>query len=95
MNAAGNSPRRWRPATLVYAAMVALTLVTWAIGLSGASGLGVSLLVLSLALLKGQMVGDWFIGLHPLRSIWRWVIALWLLVPGTLIAIAFILAERN
>ena len=75
--------------------MVALTLVTWAIGRAGFSGLGVSLLVLSVALLKGQMVGDWFVVLRPLRGIWRWVIALWLLIPGTLIAIAFILAYRK
>ncbi len=95
MNSADSRSSRCRPATLVYAAMIALTLVTWSIGKAGASGLGVSLLVLSLALAKGQMVGDWFIGLRPLRGIWRWVIVLWLLVPGTLIAVAFILAHRN
>ena len=95
MNTAENRSCRCRPATLVYAAMITLTLVTWAIGETGTSGLQVSLLVLGFALIKGQMVGDWFMGLRPLRGIWRWMIALWLLLLGTLITLAFFLADRS
>ena len=74
--------------------MLGLTLVTFAIGAAGLGGLTLSLSVLGLALLKGQMVGDWFMGLKTVRGPWRWVIALWLLVPGALIGVAFILAAR-
>ena len=57
-----------RPCTLVYLLLVGLTVVTWAIGRAGLSGLWVALLVLGFALLKGQLVGDWFMGLRGLRG---------------------------
>jgi len=85
-----NRQRTWiRPCTLVYLAMLGLTLVTFGIGEAGLSGLEISLAVLAVALIKGQMVGDYFMGLKGLRGPWRWVIFLWLFVPGALIATAF------
>lgn len=83
---------RIRADTLVYLLLVGLTLVTFAIGAAGIGGLTASLLVLLLALVKGQLVGDWFMGLGRVRGPWRWVIFLWLFVPGTLVAIAFVLS---
>jgi len=74
--------------------MLGLTLATFAIGVAGLGGLTVSLSVLGLALLKGQLVGDYFMGLKLVRGPWRWVIALWLLLPGVLIGLAFTLASR-
>jgi cytochrome c oxidase subunit 4 len=56
------------------------------------SGLGASLTVLAFALIKGQMLGDYFMGLKGLSGPWRWVIFLWLFLPGVLIATAFSLA---
>ena len=86
--------RRWlRPCTWVYLAMLGLTLVTFAIGAAGLGGLTVSLAVLGLALVKGQMVGDYFMGLKAIQGPWRWVVALWLLLPGALIGVAFTLAS--
>ncbi|MCB1722885.1 MAG: cytochrome C oxidase subunit IV family protein [Gammaproteobacteria bacterium] len=84
-----------RPCTLVYALLIGLTCVTWMIGRSGVGGPGVSLLVLGFALLKGHLIGDWFMGLRDVRGIWRWVVAIWLLVPGGLIALAFLLSFRG
>lgn len=83
---------RLRPCTLVYLAMIGLTLVTFGIGAAGLGGLEVSLTVLAFALIKGQMLGDYFMGLKGLSGPWRWVIFLWLFVPGTLITAAFILS---
>ncbi len=89
-----NGQRLWlRPCTRVYLVMLGLTLATFAIGATGRSGLGASLLVLAFALIKGQMVGDYFMGLKGVRGLWRWVVFLWLFVPGALIAAAFILAS--
>ena len=86
--------RGWlRPCTRVYVVMVALTLVTFAIGQSAAEGTGLSLMVLAFALVKGQMVGDFFMGLKGLRGLWRWVVFLWLFIPGALITTAFVLAD--
>ena len=81
-----------RPCTLVYGVLMLLTLVTWAIGRTGMSGLGLSLLVLGFALLKGQLIGDWFMGLRGVRGIWRWVVVIWLVIPGALISVAFALS---
>ena len=82
-----------RTCTRVYLVMIALTLVTWGIGQLGISGLWIALTVLFFALLKGQLVGDWFMGLRGLRGIWRWVVFIWLFVPGGLITVAFMLSE--
>jgi len=80
---------------LVYALLVLLTLVTWGIGRVGLGGLPVALLVLGFALLKGHLIGDWFMGLHGVRGIWRWVVVIWLVIPGGLITLAFVLAYRG
>ena len=82
-----------RPCTMVYSVMLLLTLTTFVIGTLGMSGLWVSLLVLLLALIKGQMVGDYFMGLKRVRGLWHWVIFLWLFIPGVLIGTAFYLAS--
>ena len=79
-----------RPCTLVYLMMVTLTVVTWYIGSMAETSLELSLLVLLFALVKGQMVGDYFMGLRVLKGIWRWVIFIWLFVPGALITTAFV-----
>jgi cytochrome c oxidase subunit IV len=91
-----NRQRAWiRPCTLVYLAMIGLTLVTFGIGEAGSRGLEVSLAVLGIALIKGQMVGDYFMGRKGLKGPWRWVIFLWLFVPGSLIAAAFVLSMSD
>ncbi|CRI63900.1 conserved membrane hypothetical protein [Thiocapsa sp. KS1] len=96
MNAVMTTQTAMRPCTRVYLLLVVLTLVTFALGhfdlLSGSRALVLSLLVLGFALIKGQLIGDFFMGLKGLRGPWRFVILLWLLIPGTLITIAFTLA---
>jgi len=82
--------RGLRPCTIVYLALMALTGVTYMVGELGLTGLNAALPILFLALLKGQMVGDYFMGLKAVRGLWRWVVFLWLLIPGTLITIAFV-----
>ena len=82
-----------RTCTRVWIAMMLLSLVTYIIGQQGLSGLHISLLVLAFALLKGQLVGAYFMGLGSLRGFWRWPVTLWLLIPGGLISTAFILAD--
>lgn len=81
-----------RPCTRVYLVLIVLTVTTFAIGQSGLGGLTLSLLVLAFALIKGQLVGDYFMGLKGIRGAWRWVILVWLLLPGGLITLAFSLA---
>lgn len=86
-------PYAIRPCTLIYLLLLALTFVTWYIGVSELSGIGISLTVLAFALIKGQFIGDYFMGLKAVSGLWRWVIFIWLLVPGGLIATAFLIAD--
>lgn len=78
-----------RPCTWVYFILIGLTYVTFMVGESGVSSLEISLFVLGLALLKGQLVGAYFMGLGGLRGLWRWPVFIWLFIPGSLITIAF------
>ncbi len=82
-----------RPCTWVYLTLIALTFTTFAVGVLGLSGLSFALLVLGIALVKGQLVGDFFMGLHGLRGPWRWVILIWLTLIGGLITLAFTLTS--
>ncbi len=86
MNSAFALPR---PCTWVYVILIALTFTTYAVGELGLGGLSFALLVLGIALVKGHLVGDFFMGLHGLRGPWRWVILIWLTLIGGLIGLAF------
>jgi len=78
-----------RPCTFVYLLLMVLTFFTWYVGVSGYGGLTIAFVVLGLSLLKGHLIGDYYMGLKLVSSGWRWVIMIWLLLPGSLIAIAF------
>ena len=78
-----------RPCTRVYLILLSLTFATWFIGINNLSGPAFAFLVLGFALLKGQLIGDYFMGLKQVAGFWRWVIFLWLLIVGTLITTAF------
>jgi len=92
MNPSSTFPR---PCTRVFLVLIALTCATYVVGELGLSGLTAALLVLAGALLKGQLVGDFFMGLHGLRGPWRWVILIWLLLIGVLITTAFSLTPPS
>ena len=82
-----------RPCTVVYLVLMALTVTTFLIGQLRIDGLATSLLVLGFALIKGQLIGDYFMSLKGIRGIWRWVVLIWLFLPGGLIATAFYLSS--
>lgn len=82
-------------ATLIYAVMVTLTAVTFAMGRLGLSGSGVIVIALVIALFKGQLVVDHFMGLRRVRWLWRGVLYGYLAVLGVAIAAAFLLARGS
>jgi len=82
-----------RACTWVWIVMMLLSLATYIIGQQGLSGLRIALLVLAFALLKGQLVSTYFMGLGQVRGLWRWPVTLWLVILGSLISTAFILAD--
>jgi hypothetical protein len=81
-----------RPCTWVYLFLMFFTLVTYLVGKAGLNGLTVALLVLLLALIKGQLVGYYFMGLGRIRGLWHWPVFVWLFIPGALIGTAFYLS---
>jgi len=78
-----------RPCTWVYLLLMLLTLLTWTVGVMGLNGLTVALLVLGLSLIKGHLIGDYYMGLKLVSGGWRWVIVAWLIIPGVFISVAF------
>lgn len=78
-----------RPCTTIFVLLLALTVTTWFIGTRGLSGLQISIMVLGFALVKGQLIGDYFMGLKQVSGFWRWVVTLWLVLVGSLITYAF------
>ena len=81
---------RRNSALVVYSTMVALTTVTYSADRLGFSGIGLALGVLVIALFKGQLVVDYFMGLHRVRWFWRSILYSYLVVLGMLIATAFV-----
>ncbi|MCP3868203.1 MAG: O-succinylhomoserine sulfhydrylase [Gammaproteobacteria bacterium] len=81
-----------RACTWIWLLLLLLSLMTFAVGELELSGLKVSLGVLAIALLKGYLVGAYFMGLNRIQGFWRWPVTLWLLLPGCLIGTAFVLA---
>ncbi len=83
-----------RPCTIIYLLLMSLTLLTWALGRFndqiGLSAPVLSMTVLGIAMLKGHLIGDFFMGLRRVRGLWRWVVTLWLLIPASLIGYAFL-----
>jgi len=85
--------RTWvRNCTGVYVLLVVLTLITYMIGQQSLVGVWPSITVLVLALLKGHMIGRYFMGLGRLGGLWRWPVMIWLILLGLSIAAAFFFA---
>lgn len=79
-------------ALIVYLTMVLLTCVTYSADAFGLSGLSLVLAVLFIAIFKGQLVVDYFMGVREVRWFWRSILYGYLAVLGVAIATAFILA---
>ena len=78
--------------TIVWLALMFLTLTTYAIGEAKLGGLGVMLMVLGTAVVKVQMVSDHFMGLRRTRWLWRGIVLGWLLLVAGLVMIAYLSA---
>jgi hypothetical protein len=78
-----------RPCTLVWLALVLLTLITFSIGEAGLSGPNVVLFLLAVALVKSHMVASFFMGLRRTRLLWRAIMGAYLLLVVGLIAVAY------
>jgi len=77
----------------VWLTLVVLTLLTYAIGVSGLGGAVVVAGILLSVAVKGHLVVDVFMGLKGVRSPWRWIVTAWLFIVLLLIGVAFTMGE--
>lgn len=84
-------PRFVRPCTLIWLALVAMTGITYLIGDAGLGGTSVMLLVLAMTLIKSQMIAGYFMGLRKTGRLWRGIMGTYLIVVGSLIAVAYLI----
>lgn len=79
-----------RPCTLIWLVLMLLTMATYAIGEAGTGGTAMMLTVLGIAVIKVQMVADYFMDLRHTRWLWRGIVLGWLGLVTGLIAIAYL-----
>lgn len=77
--------------TIIWVALVALTLTTYRMGEAGLAGKGVMLALLLIAMIKGQMVANYFMGLRHAHIVWRALVFFYFVLVGGLIAVAYLM----
>ena len=77
-------------ATVIWLILVALTLATWRIGEAGMVGKSAMLLLLFIAMIKSQMVANYFMALQHTRLLWRGIMFGYFVIVGGLIALAYL-----
>ena len=79
-------------ATVIWLILVALTLATWRIGEAGMVGKSAMLLLLFIAMIKSQMVSNYFMALRHTRLLWRGLMFGYFVIVGGLIAFAYLIS---
>jgi cytochrome c oxidase subunit 4 len=77
--------------TISWIALLGLTTITYELG-ARPPGQALMAVVLTLTLVKGHLVVSYFMGLHRVRHMWRWVMAAYLIAVGGVIALAYLTA---
>jgi cytochrome c oxidase subunit IV len=77
--------------TVIWLLLVALTIATFSIGEAGMAGKNIMLILLSIAMIKSQMVANYFMALRQTKLIWRLVMLLYFVIVGGLIALAYLI----
>jgi cytochrome c oxidase subunit IV len=77
--------------TIIWLILVVLTLVSFSIGEAGKTGSLAMLSLLFIALVKGQLVANYFMGLRHVALGWRAIVLFYFLIVGSLIAVAYMM----
>ena len=89
---AGSARLNLRPCTVTWLVLLGLTLGVLAVGKLGLSGWGIVALLLASTFVKTWLVAEHFMGLRQVALRWRLVIAVYLLVVLSGIALAWWIA---
>lgn len=76
--------------TVIWLILVTLTLATWRIGEAGMVGKSTMLLLLFIAMIKSQLVANYFMALRHTRLLWRGIMFSYFVIVGGLIAFAYL-----
>lgn len=79
-----------RPCTPIWLVLMLLTMATYAIGETGTGSTAMMLTVLGIAVIKVQMVADYFMDLRHTRWLWSGIVLGWLALVTGMIAIAYL-----
>lgn len=79
--------------TIVWLVLIALTVVSYEIGETGQAGTVAMLVLLGIALVKGQLVANYFMGLRHVALLWRAIAFFYFLIVGGFIALAFVIGQ--
>ncbi|MGB4812283.1 MAG: cytochrome C oxidase subunit IV family protein [Methylophilaceae bacterium] len=80
--------------TIVWLALIVLTIITFSLGEAGESGKDVMLTLLAITMIKSQLVANYFMGLHKTKFLWRAIMFGYLIVVGGLIAVAYLMGLK-
>ncbi len=91
--------KSYRINNIIFTTLILLTLFTWLLGqvdivgdiTKKIDGKIFFLILLTIAVIKVQLIGDFFMHLNSVKGFWRWIITLWVILTGSFIAIAFLL----
>ncbi len=78
-----------RPCTWVWLILILLTVFAFLVGEFELGGITIVSTLLLSTLIKGQIVVDYFMGLHQVRWLWRIILYSWLLLVIGLIGFAY------
>jgi cytochrome c oxidase subunit 4 len=77
--------------TIVWLLLIGLTITTYRIDTLELFGKSTMLTLLTISMLKSQMVANYLMGLHKSRLLWRGIMLGYFLIVGGLIAIAYLM----
>ena len=89
-----NKPQSGLFSTVIWLILVVLTIATFNIGEVGLAGKNTMLLLLAIAMVKSQMVANYFMGLRKTRLLWRGIMLGYFVLVGGLIAIAYLMGLK-
>ncbi len=80
--------------TIIWLALVVLTIMTFSLGEAGMSGKGVMLTLLAITMIKSQLVANYFMGLRKTKFLWRAIMLGYFVIVGGLIALAYLMGLK-
>jgi cytochrome c oxidase subunit IV len=80
--------------TVIWLVLIALTFMTFSLGETGMSGKYVMLTLLTITMIKSQLVANYFMALRKTKLLWRAIMFGYFIIVGSLIALAYLMGLK-